>query len=97
MGRSSTATHRIEFYAFNLTTGHRHSLTESWRTKVYGRPGSVSVGRFVAAYEASTRPGGVNAHLGAEIVLSASVIRQATWAVEATYVRPQRPAFEVAA
>lgn len=88
MGRSITPTYRIEFRA----TGGYHTPS-AWRAE-YGRPSAASLARWVESFEASTREGGVNAHLGVTTVWSARIVRQATGAVVADYAGP---AFAMAA
>lgn len=77
---TSTPTYRIEMVA----TGGSYTPA-AWPTKHLGRPGPSSLLLYVSTFEASTREGGVNAHLGAVTVKSAKVIRQSTGEVVAEY------------
>jgi hypothetical protein len=56
-----------------------------WPTKHLGRPSDSTLATWVRDFEASTEPGGVNEHLGAEFVTAARVIRQATGETVASY------------
>lgn len=60
----------------------------AWPTKHLGRPTDASLATYVADFEASCKPGGVNAHLGFRPVRRAVVIRQSTGAVVAEYTAP---------
>ena len=86
-------------YAVSITVpGYQYSLA-SWRCNESGRPTDANLARYVAAFEASTRPGGCNAHLGEQHVSSASVrVNSGTnGAVVARYQAPARPLFTVVA
>jgi hypothetical protein len=84
MGRSTTPT-----YALRLTVMRRGSYSpQAWNVKAYGRPTAATLATQVAAFEASTREGGCNAHLGAETVRTARVTRQSTGETVATYTAP---------
>lgn len=49
-------------------------LTRKTRySPAYGVPTDANLAAFVARYEASTRPGGCNVHLGPDVVLSAYI------------------------
>jgi hypothetical protein len=64
----------------------------------YGRPTDANLAAYVARFEASTRPGGVNAHLGAETVRRAWVRRNGAWGTGETVARYEaapRPMFEI--
>lgn len=90
MGRSTTPTYRL-----HLTVAGRFTYSpQAWNSKAYGRPSATTLATQVAAFEASTRPGGCNAHLGAETVLRARVVHQFTGETVATYTAS---AFAVAA
>lgn len=60
-------------YQVTLTVPGRHYSPVSWNCKRDGKPTTVSLGKYVESFEASTRPGGVNAHLGVEVVSSAQI------------------------
>jgi hypothetical protein len=74
--------------------GPRQSTPMEWRTKSatnrpgYGKPTAENLKAFVERFEASTKPGGCNDHLGLSIVTSAKIVRQATKEVLATYTGP---------
>ena len=51
----------------------------------HGTPNAKNLAAYVAKFEASTAPGGVNAHLGVTKVLSAKIVRQADHEILATY------------
>jgi hypothetical protein len=63
-----------------------HYTPMAWPTKHAGRPSDEALRAYVEGFEASTREGGVNAHLGEEFVLDARVVRQSNGEVVATYV-----------
>lgn len=64
----------------------------AWNCKRDGRPNEGNLRMYVARFEASTLPGGVNAHLGIEIVKSAQIRRNDGSAeVVASYVNPGVP------
>lgn len=94
MGRTITPTFRVEYLAVRLRDGRRFRQSQAWPTKHAGRPSDDTLAGFVEVHEASTAPGGVNAHLGHELISEARVIRQSSGAVVAAY---QAPAFAVAA
>ena len=60
----------------------------AWDTKHAGRPSDSTLKAWVEHFEASTKTGGCNAHLGATVVWSAKVVRQATGETVATYKQP---------
>jgi hypothetical protein len=85
-------------YAVDMTVpGYRYSPA-SWHCKRNGRPTAANLAAYVASFEASTMPGGVNAHLGATRVASAR-IRRNTYAGDtvATYAPAPQPMFTVVA
>lgn len=87
MGKSVTPTYRIEIpSAVCVTRGVRvgHSPA-GWSVKHSGSPTDESLAKYVADYEASTLPGGVNEHLGVTRVSSARVVHQSSGEVVATY------------
>jgi hypothetical protein len=94
MGRTVTPTFRIEGLARRISDGRRFPLYHAWPTKHAGRPTDATLAAYVEVAEAATLAGGVNAHLGAEQITEARVIRQSTGDVVATY-RPA--AFQVVA
>lgn len=81
---TTTPTYRIE-----IRTTDRYAWTPiAWDTRRYGRPTDDALDTFVSDLEASTRPGGVNAHLGTTYVRTARVIRQADDTVVVDYTMP---------
>jgi len=85
MGRSTTPT-----YVVHLTVPGFHYTPAAWRVKQAGRPTDANLAAYVKAFEASTEPGGVNAHLGPQTVRSAQVVRQATGEQVASYAAPRK-------
>lgn len=73
MGRTVTPTYRLDF-----TVNDWYITPQGWDGRRYGRPTNQSLRRWIADFEASTQPGGANAHLGPLTVRSAWVTRQAT-------------------
>lgn len=62
-----------------------------WRTRSkpnapsHGQPNAENLKAWVARFEASTQPGGPNAHLGAQKVASAFIRDQRSGEIVATY------------
>lgn len=83
MGRSTTPTFRCEM---KISSGHCTPM--GWDTKHAGRPSDATLKAHVEHFEASTKPGGVNDHIGATVVWSAKIIRQSTGETVATYQGP---------
>lgn len=81
MGRSVTPTFRVELHVLGSVY-----TPQAWPTKHAGRPSDATLKAYVEEFEASTRSGGVNAHLGEEFVMDAKVVRQSNGEVVATYV-----------
>lgn len=77
---SHTPTYRVELRLLGS-----HATPAAWPTKHAGRPTDATLARYVADFEESTRPGGVNEHLGEEFVIGAEVVRQATGETVATF------------
>ena len=96
MGRSRVIPIVIEYLrAYSLRNGRCHPAritSGEWPRSPYGRPSSASLARVITDFEASTRSGGVNAHLGEMQVTAARVVRQRDGAVLATY---EKPTFQV--
>lgn len=65
-----------------------------WRSKTrrqlpgMGTPNAANLGRYIEGFEASTRAGGPNAHLGTQTVVSARIVRQSTGEVLASFPTP---------
>lgn len=83
MGRSTTPTHAVRM----VVPGFAYSPA-AWPTKHHGRPTDATLAEYVTEFEASCAPGGCNAHLGPQRVTRASVIRQSTGALVASYTAP---------
>ncbi len=83
MSNSTTPTYRIEFRVAGF-----HWTPSGWNVKRDGRPTDESLAQYVADLEASTREGGVNAHLGETHILSAKIVRQSSGEVVAEYAAP---------
>lgn len=87
MGRSRSIKYvvRLEFGTNTFNT------PAEWRTRArnnvpsHGKPNAANLAKYVHGFEASTQPGGVNAHLGVQKVTSARVIDQETRTVVAEY------------
>lgn len=103
MGRTSTPTYVVEIEM----PGYRYAPA-AWRVSSavnapgYGKPTDANLARYVEKFEESTRPGGVNAHLGFQRVTTARIRRNTSnggfrGGVIATYTAPPRPMFEVVA
>lgn len=90
MGRSYTPRYVCEI----VVPGTYHTPM-SWDVKSrygargYGKPTDANLKKYVEGFEASTKPGGVNAHLGETIVTSARIIDQFEGGVVATYKQPE--------
>lgn len=87
MGRTTTPTFRLEVLE-STNTGRNYAFQSAWPTRHAGRPTDATLAAHVQVHEASTRPGGVNEHLGASTVTRARVIRQSTGDVVAEYHAP---------
>lgn len=80
MGRTVTPT-----FALTLRVPGFYMTPSGWDCKRQGRPSDATLAAAVEMFEASTRPGGCNAHLGTTVVSSAKVVRQSTGDVVAEY------------
>ena len=92
MGRTVTSK-----YAISITVpGYSYSLA-AWRCNQSGRPTAANLAAYVEAFEASTRPGGCNAHLGAQRVTRAHVKVNSGYdgRIVAEYTAPEEPMFTV--
>lgn len=85
--KSTTPTYRVEFSnVVDVGGGRRIGLSsQGYDCKRSGRPSDENLAAFVRGLEDSTLPGGVNAHLGVTRVGAATIVRQATGRVVATY------------
>jgi hypothetical protein len=70
MGKTTTTKYQIRI---EVKSGPGH-MPMSWNCKRDGRPTEANLRRWVESYEASTRPGGVNAHLGPETITRARIL-----------------------
>jgi hypothetical protein len=70
MGMSQTLTSKYQVRIFS--PAHNYSPA-SWNCRRDGRPTDANLARYVESFEASTRPGGVNAHLGETRILRAVI------------------------
>jgi hypothetical protein len=68
MGRIVTPKYVVEV---EVSGPYRHTRAP-WRRE-YGRPNAIDLGKYVAKFEASTRPGGANEHIGPTTVLRARI------------------------
>jgi hypothetical protein len=64
---------RTSKYAVTLTAPGYAFTPSLWLVRRDGRPTDANLARYVASFEASTGPGGPNAHLGAQQMTSATV------------------------
>lgn len=83
MGRSYTPKYRVEMV---LNNNARTFETIAW-DKRYGRATKVNLEKLIASIEASTRLGGVNAHLGPKTYISATIVNQKTGDLVAFYAK----------
>lgn len=60
-------------YAVRMTVAGFGITPACWNSQQAGRPTAENLRRYVAAFEASTEPGGCNAHLGVTKVLEADI------------------------
>jgi hypothetical protein len=70
MGRVVTPKYSLEVEV----AGPFRVTPAAWRAE-YGRPNCITLAKYVETFEASTRPGGANAHLGPTTVVSARIRR----------------------
>lgn len=84
-----TPTYRIEFRSDAVMTN------QAWY-RDYGRPTDANLARFVKGLVESTKPGGVNSHLGQLYITAAQVVRQATGEIVAVYYASLFEVVEVA-
>lgn len=82
MGRTITPRYRVE-----LRVPGFHFTPAGWDGKHCGRPSDASLRAYVLAFEASTQPGGINAHLGPTTIERARVVRQSDDTIVARYER----------
>jgi hypothetical protein len=95
MGKSNTPTFRVEYTSMTLVTGRKHANVVSWDVQQDGPANEQSLRGFVRSMEQSTREGGVNAHLGAELIVAARLVRQSSGQTVARFKRGTSFSFEV--
>lgn len=84
----------IPFTVEMVTTGKGVYTPAEWRTRArgqvpaHGKPNAENLKAYIAKFEDSTKPGGVNAHLGVTVVFSAFIKDQRTGETLATYRGP---------
>jgi hypothetical protein len=98
MGRSTTPTYAFRIETFLSLSGKVSHTSMAWK-KEYGKPTTANIDKWVTAYEESCKPGGCNAHLGIDPVVSVEIKRNvsggevvATW--ERKKERPNEPMFQ---
>lgn len=83
----------VEMTSTTASGTFKHTPSE-WRSRKqgqipsYGKPTAENLKAYVEHFEASTKEGGCNAHLGLTVVFSAFIKDQRTGAVLATYRGP---------
>jgi hypothetical protein len=75
MGRITTPKYAVEFFEVHTASGPTHWTPMGWNSKQAGRPTPANLAKFIDGYEASTRPGGVNAHIGPTVIGEARIVR----------------------
>ena len=76
-------------YQIRIEVPGAHYMPMSWNCKRSGRPTEANLRKWVIGFEASTLPGGCNAHLGPEIVRKATVLlNDGSQTVVAEYSNP---------
>ena len=89
MGRSVTPKYAVEFSGVSRNGAPTRWTPMGWNSKQAGRPTAANLAAFVRGYEASTLPGGVNAHLGVTRIAAAEVkLNVLGGSVVASYLRP---------
>jgi hypothetical protein len=73
MGRSVTPKYAVEFSGVSSNGKPVRWTPQGWNSKQAGRPAPHTLAAFVKGYEASTLPGGVNAHLGVTRIAAAQI------------------------
>jgi hypothetical protein len=80
-------------YVVQISDGVHYYTASAWRVtsrtqvRADGRPTTANLKRYVESFEASTRPGGVNAHLGETTVKRARINHNITGTLVAEYGR----------
>jgi hypothetical protein len=65
---------RTTKYQIQLDIPGCQILPMSWNCKRDGRPNTANIRKFVRSWEDSTRPGGVNSHLGRTNIRAATIL-----------------------
>ena len=94
MGRSVLIHRIVKIRALrgNYSPMKWHTRKEKGASGCDGKPTEVNLVQWVQRFEESQKPGGVNAHVGPDIVLEAEIYNQKTGEIEATY---KKPLFEI--
>lgn len=99
MGRSYTPRYSFRIITVLSRAGKVCHTPMIWR-KEYGRPTTKNIDKWVTQYEESCKPGGCNAHLGHDPVVSALILDQhhhnnmvSIWIRKRE--RPNEPLFQV--
>lgn len=99
MGRSTTPKYSFKISTYLSRVGKAFHSSMAWKSE-YGKPTTANIDKWVAKYEESLLPGGANAHLGYDPVLSVEIKKNvvngevvATW--DRKTVRPDEPKFQV--
>lgn len=88
-------------YTVEVTTDKGYWTPSEWRMRrqgqipADGKASTENLKKWALAFEASTQPDGVNAHIGATKILTARIKDQRTGEILATYKREPVPMFEV--
>ena len=86
MGHTTTTKYQVRLYV----PGYNYSPA-SWNCRRDGRPTGDNLREYVLNFEASTQPGGVNAHLGVNEVESARItLNEYMGATVAEYRRAEK-------
>ncbi len=93
MGHDRAVPVTVEMFTTGDTSS-RYCTPAEWRTKArvnapaHGKPTDANLKLYVEMFEASTQPGGCNAHLGATVVFSAKITDHRSGVTKATYRGP---------
>ena len=75
MGKSTTPKYILKITTFKSQNGLAGYSNMEWNCRQSGRPSAANIDKWVTVYENSCLPGGCNAHLGYDPVLSCEVRR----------------------
>jgi hypothetical protein len=97
MGKSYTPKYLVRLETFLSRAGRVSSAPFEYRVKDAGRPNVANLAKFVEVFENSCKPGGCNAHLGIDPVLSAVIYENVGKRVVAEWSRKSlnEPMFKV--